>query len=73
MLEGIGIMSESKQKKSLQVPLAYFLMGTLTTASTLIALEKYKVALIAVLVGGACTLIVSLVIRLVHWLNPEGD
>lgn len=66
-------MDENKQKKSLQVPLSFFLMGTLTTTSTLIALEKYRAALASVLIGGACTLVVSLVVKLVNWLNPEGD
>lgn len=66
-------MGESNPKKSLQAPLTFFLMGTLTAASTFITLEKYKAALISVLVSGACVLIVSIVVKLVNWLDPEGD
>jgi lipid-A-disaccharide synthase-like uncharacterized protein len=66
-------MSDNNSKKSLQIPLTFFLTGLLGTASTLIALEKYKVAVYCVLVGAGCALVVSIVLWLVNRMHPEGD
>ena len=45
--------------------------GTLATASTLLALEKYIGALIVVSVGGLCTLIVSIIVKLINWMGSD--
>jgi len=66
-------MDESRHKRPLQLPLTFFLTGILGTASTFIALEKYRAALYCVLVGGGCSVIVSIVAKIVDWLHPETD
>jgi hypothetical protein len=62
---------DQKPNRSIHAPLTYFLTGLLGTASTLIALQKYKLALICVLVGGACAVIVSVAIKIANWLDPN--
>ena len=64
-------MDQKANRKPIHAPLTFFLTGLLGTASTLIALEKYKIALICVLVGGACGLIVSIVLKVANWLHPD--
>ena len=64
-------MDNKPGRKPSHTPLTYFLYGLLGTASTLIALEKYKIALLCVLVGGVCALVVSIVLRIATWLHPE--
>lgn len=66
-------MSKMNKKNSLQVPLSFFIFGTLSTASTAIALEKYQVALLAVSIAGLCILIIGLVIKVINWLHPDGE
>ena len=64
-------MDEKPNRKPTQIPFTYFLTGLLGTASTLIALEKHKIALMCVFVGGACALVVSIVMKIANWLHPD--